>query len=102
MTSPLALISCGVDLAQAREWFHQRQKLYVGLFDRIRVVDSMDIVPAPMLLDATRAVEMHLTPIVLTGLAHRDGKTGQIGRGMVDLPLTPFTKAVDLWYSHSE
>lgn len=46
-------------------------------------------------LDARRVVETGITPLINTGIAHREAGVGQIGAGTVRPPLACFEKAIE-------
>jgi hypothetical protein len=54
----------------------------------------MDFRGTPTLVDAIQVVRASLTPALNTGIAHREAGVGQIGAGLVRLPLEPFAEGV--------
>lgn len=48
----------------------------------------------PAGIDARRVLDTNITPIINTGIAHRDAGVGQIGAGITRAPLECFTQAV--------
>jgi hypothetical protein len=57
-------------------------------------IPQLDYRGVPSGIDARKVVETGITPITNSGLAHRDGSTGQIGAGFVRTPLKCFRDAV--------
>lgn len=57
-------------------------------------VPQLDFRGAPSCIDVRRVVGSGVTPITNTGIAHRDGVTGQIGAGWVRTPLACFADAL--------
>jgi hypothetical protein len=49
---------------------------------------------SPTGIDIRRVVELGLTPMVNTGIAHREAGVGQVGAGLVRPPMEVFEKAV--------
>lgn len=46
-------------------------------------------------IDIRKVVETGITPVINTGIAHKDAGVGQIGAGTVRVPLECFTKALE-------
>lgn len=57
-------------------------------------IPTWDFQGACIGLDARRVVETGITPLINTGIAHREAGIGQIGAGTVRAPLACFEKAV--------
>lgn len=55
---------------------------------------ALDFRPLPIGIDATRVVELGETPLINTGIAHREPGIGQVGAGTVNAPLACFVEAV--------
>jgi hypothetical protein len=48
----------------------------------------------PTGIDIRKVVQTGLTPVANTGIAHREPGVGQIGAGIVELPMEPFKAAL--------
>lgn len=57
-------------------------------------IPTWDFQGACIGLDARRVVETGITPLINTGIAHKDAGIGQIGAGTVRAPLACFEKAI--------
>ena len=57
-------------------------------------IPTWDFQGACIGLDARRVVETGITPLINTGIAHREAGVGQIGEGTVRAPLGCFEKAI--------
>lgn len=57
-------------------------------------IPTWDFQGACIGLDARRVVETGITPLINTGIAHREAGVGQIGAGTVRAPLGCFEKAI--------
>lgn len=57
-------------------------------------IPAFDFVGTPTGIDIRRVVELESTPIINTGIAHRRAGVGQIGAGVVRVPLEVFQKAL--------
>jgi len=49
------------------------------------------------LVDIRKVVELGITPIINTGIAHKNAGVGQIGAGTVRAPLGCFEKALEAY-----
>ena len=54
----------------------------------------LDFVGTPAGIDARKVVDTSITPVINTGIAHREPGIGQIGAGITRAPLACFTQAV--------
>lgn len=54
----------------------------------------LDFVGTPAGIDARRVVDTGITPVINTGIAHREPGIGQIGAGITRAPMACFTQAV--------
>ncbi len=57
-------------------------------------IPTWDFRGACLGIDARKVVEMGITPLINTGIAHKNAGVGQIGAGTVRAPLACFEKAV--------
>lgn len=58
-------------------------------------IPTWDFKGACLGIDARKVVESGITPIINTGIAHKDAGVGQIGAGTVRAPLDCFKKALE-------
>lgn len=59
------------------------------------LIPGWDFQGAPMGLDIRRVVETGITPVINTGIAHKEAGIGQVGAGTVRAPLDCFIKAFE-------
>ncbi len=57
-------------------------------------IPSLGFRGSPVGIDIRRIVELGLTPRVNTGIAHREAGIGQVGAGLVRLPMAIFEEAL--------
>ena len=57
-------------------------------------IPVMDFMGTPIGLDIRKVVEAGITPIINTGIAHKEPGIGQIGAGMLRAPMEMFEKAL--------
>lgn len=57
-------------------------------------IPALDFAGTPWGIDLRRVVTLGITPVINTGIAHREAGKGQIGAGMVRAPLEAFQHAL--------
>jgi hypothetical protein len=57
-------------------------------------IPALDFSGAPLGIDLRRVVKLGITPVINTGIAHRQAGRGQIGAGIVRAPLAAFREAL--------
>ena len=56
---------------------------------------TLDFQGAPCGIDVRKVVESSITPVINTGIAHREPGVGQVGAGIVRSPMACFTQALE-------
>jgi len=56
---------------------------------------TLDFQGAPCGIDVRKVVESSITPVINTGIAHREPGVGQVGAGIVRAPMACFTQALE-------
>lgn len=56
-------------------------------------IPALDFRGTPLGIDVLKVIERNLTPVIDTGVAHREPGIGQVGAGVVKAPMEPFLKA---------
>lgn len=57
-------------------------------------IPALDFAGTPIGVDIRKVVETGITPIINTGIAHREPGIGQIGAGLLYAPMEPFEEAL--------
>lgn len=57
-------------------------------------IPALDFAGAPLGIDLRRVVRLGITPVINTGIAHRQAGKGQIGAGIVRAPMLAFRRAL--------
>lgn len=57
-------------------------------------IANLNFQGTPVGFDLRKIVELGVTPIINTGIAHKEAGIGQIGAGILSAPLEPFHKAI--------
>jgi hypothetical protein len=58
------------------------------------MLPAMNFNNTPTGINARRVLDTNITPIINTGIAHKEAGVGQIGAGITRAPLECFTQAV--------
>lgn len=58
-------------------------------------IPGLDFRGTPLGIDVIKVVENNLSPIIDTGVAHKDPGVGQVGAGVVNAPMEPFMRAYE-------
>lgn len=58
-------------------------------------IPAMDFVGTPVGVDLRKVVDTGITPIINTGIAHREPGVGQVGAGLLYAPMVMFEKALE-------
>ena len=57
-------------------------------------IPSLDFAGTPLGVDMRKVIETGLTPIINTGIAHKEAGVGQVGAGILYAPIKPFEDAL--------
>lgn len=79
------------DLAKAISNTQEMTEICVGTNNDVRI-PAMDFAPAPICIDIRKVVQTGITPLIDTGIPHKNG--GLIGAGEVNAPVGCFEKAL--------
>ncbi|MCB5277908.1 MAG: DUF1116 domain-containing protein [Candidatus Cloacimonetes bacterium] len=58
-------------------------------------IPALDFRGTPLGIDIIRVIENNLSPIIDTGVAHKEPGVGQVGAGVVNAPMEPFMRAYE-------
>lgn len=72
------------------------QEIYLA-HNPLFTIPAWQFLGACMGLDIRRVVETGITPLINTGIAHREPGIGQIGAGTVRAPLACFEQGLEYW-----
>jgi len=61
---------------------------------RYFTIPYLEFEGTPTGIDIRKVVQTGLTPIANTGIAHREPGVGQVGAGLVEMPMAPFKQAL--------
>ena len=75
-------------IAYSREMVHITQTRNPSMS-----IPNLDFAGAPAGIDIRKVVDSGIRPVVTTGIAHRQAGVGQIGAGIVRVPMACFTQA---------
>lgn len=80
--------------ADALDWTHKMYEITVGTNPAF-TLPALDFAGAPTGVDVRRVVETGITPIINTGIAHKEPGYGLVGAGIAQAPLACFTAALE-------
>ena len=80
--------------AEALEISEDMREIYVDT-NPMFLIPTWDYQGACLGLDVRRVVETGITPVINTGIAHREAGVGQVGAGTVRPPLACFVQALE-------
>jgi len=80
--------------ADAIKYTRQMSEICAGRH-RDYQIPQLDFQGTPLGVDIARVVETGITPIINTGIAHKDPGVGQVGAGILYAPLTMFEEALE-------
>ena len=60
-------------------------------------IPSLDFQGVPTGIDITKVVKLGVTPVINTGIAHKEPGVGQVGAGVVRAPLACFEQALEAY-----
>lgn len=87
-------VGAGGGISAALEVTEEMGEIYLERNGMLQI-PTWDFQGACIGLDVLRVVETGITPLINTGIAHREAGVGQIGAGTVRAPLACFEKALE-------
>ncbi len=91
--SPAIVKFIGGDVKQALEITNRMARICYGRH-RYFTIPYLDFEGTPVGVDIRRVLRLGLPPVADTGIAHRNAGVGQIGAGIVEIPIEPFKQAL--------
>ncbi|MEN3048068.1 MAG: DUF1116 domain-containing protein [Candidatus Caldarchaeales archaeon] len=91
--SPAIVRFIGGDAKTAIEITNRMAKICHGRH-RYFTIPYLEFEGTPVGIDIRRVLRLGLPPVADTGIAHREAGVGQIGAGIVELPIEPFKQAL--------
>lgn len=91
--SPAVAQIAGGSMAHAAELTEHLDAVCTGHSTRF-IIPVWGMRGSPLGVDVRKVVELGLTPLITTGILHNTAGTGQIGAGVAEAPLPPFTAAL--------
>lgn len=91
--SPALTQLVGGTVAEAIAYSREMYEVTVGRNSGLSL-PLLDFAGAPCAIDVRKVVDTGLRPVLTTGIAHRQAGIGQIGAGIVRVPMACFTQAL--------
>jgi hypothetical protein len=90
--SPALTLLAGGSVADAVRYSREMYEVTVARNPGLSL-PALDFAGAPCGLDVRKVIDTGIRPVVTTGIAHRQAGIGQIGAGIVRVPMACFTQA---------
>lgn len=92
--SPALTLLAGGTVSQAVEFSRQMYHVTDGRNPAMSL-PMLDFAAAPVGIDVRKVLDTGIRPVVTTGIAHREAGVGQIGAGVVRVPMACYAKAFE-------
>lgn len=93
-TAPAVVRFVGADSVQAAmQYTRDMYEITQGVNGQL-TMPNLDFQGTPMGIDIRKVVETGITPVINTGMAHKQPGIGQVGAGIVRAPMDCFTQAL--------
>lgn len=93
-SAPAVVRFVGADSAQAAiNYTKDMYEITQGVNTQL-TMPNLDFRGTPMGIDVRKVVESGITPVINTGMAHKEPGVGQVGAGIVRAPMDCFTQAL--------
>jgi len=66
------------------------------------LIPSLNFTGTPVGIDIRKVIETNITPVINTGIAHKQPGIGQIGAGLLRAPIEPFEEALRAFAAQAE
>jgi len=91
--SPALVLLVGGSVAAANQY--SREMVHITWTrNPVMSLPNLDFAGAPAGIDVRKVVDTGIRPVVTTGIAHKEAGIGQIGAGIVRVPMACFTQAL--------
>lgn len=91
--SPAIVRFVGGDVKQAVEITNRMSRITYGKH-RYFTIPYLEFEGTPTGVDVRKVLRLGLPPVADTGIAHRNPGVGQVGAGIVEIPIEPFKQAL--------
>ena len=91
--SVVGLVGAGT-FQDALNYTREMDEITLGRNARFSI-PTLDFQGAPSGIDVRKVVETSITPVINTGIAHREAGVGQVGAGIVRAPIECFIQALE-------
>ncbi len=91
--SPALTLLAGGTVAQSMQYSREMYHITVGRNPAMSL-PALDFAPAPVGIDVRKVVDSGIRPVVTTGIAHKQAGLGQVGAGVVRVPMACYVSAL--------
>ena len=92
--SPALTLLAGGTVGDAIRYSREMYEITVGKNPALSL-PALDFAGAPCGIDVRKVVDTGIRPVVTTGIAHKEAGIGQIGAGIVRVPMACYVKALE-------
>jgi hypothetical protein len=92
--SPALTLLAGGSVAQSMQYSREMYHVTVGRNPGMSL-PALDFAPAPVGVDIRKVVDSGIRPVLTTGIAHREAGVGQVGAGVVRVPMACYVQALE-------
>ncbi len=91
--SPALTLLAGGTVAQSMRYSREMYHITVGRNPAMSL-PALDFAPAPVGIDVRMVIDTGIRPVVTTGIAHKQAGIGQVGAGVVRVPMACYVNAL--------
>ncbi len=91
--SPALTLLAGGSVAQSMQYSREMYHITVGRNPAMSL-PALDFAAAPVGIDVRKVVDTGIRPVVTTGIAHKQAGIGQVGAGVVRVPMACYVSAL--------
>jgi hypothetical protein len=92
--SPALTLLAGGSISASMEYSRLMYEITDGR-NPANSLPALEFAAAPVGIDVRKVIDTGIQPVVTTGIAHREAGVGQIGAGIVRVPMACFVKALE-------
>lgn len=92
--SPALTLLAGGTVAQSMQYSREMYHVTVGRNPGMSL-PALDFAPGPVGVDIRKVVDSGIRPVLTTGIAHKEAGVGQVGAGVVRVPMACYVQALE-------
>lgn len=92
--SPALTLLAGGTVAQSMQYSREMYHVTAGRSPAMSL-PALDFAPAPVGVDIRKVIDTGIRPVLTTGIAHKQAGVGQVGAGVVRVPMACYVQALE-------